>query len=109
MEMMKLTDKQKELLKNCKYYKGEMECPSILKDIDFLCYYFWEAECWYVLEKNNDEMLEVPFVTHYDGIPRLLVKCLFAMYDHIETHWCDCLPSQDGFERFMEQYIQTQP
>ena len=44
MEMEKLTDKQKQLLKSCRYYKGEKECPEGF-DQNQQMLWFYES-CW---------------------------------------------------------------
>ena len=41
--MEKLTDKQKQLLKNCRYYKGEKECPRNFTDGQAR---WWSIECY---------------------------------------------------------------
>lgn len=42
--MEKLTEKQKDLLKNCRYYNGEKECPYAVYPNNW----FWDMERVYV-------------------------------------------------------------
>lgn len=77
-----------ELIKRCRLYKGESECPE---NANFI---LWEAEKIYVDEYskasstmidnalNNIHRFNLAWVGSDDGFPLEVIALLFAIFDH---------------------------
>ena len=84
----------RERLLQCRYYKGEKECPKILFNMANRAGLFWQAEKYYtegIFDKNQKETLDfyfncgLPDVS--DKMPLLLAAGMFSYfcrYDDIE-------------------------
>ncbi len=95
--MEKLNEKQKKLLKQCKYYKGEEGYPGGVP------FFYWEAEWAWVkhFERPEDtteqfERLKDGLLERY-GIPKSLLKSLYDMAEHIHNY--------DGLEPMPDKYF----
>ena len=103
MKNEKLTYNQKKLLKQCKYYKGEAECPA---DVDF---FYWEAEQLYVLKNGSwpeakEDFYKTFGVFDIEGISGAFAPFIYAMYVHIRHHG-DMEFDSSGFADFVHGYI----
>jgi hypothetical protein len=101
--MEKLTDEQKELLKRCRYYKGEKEWPE---GVDF---FFWETEQLYVLKEGSWPEAEKVFRDDFgwldiEGIDKAFIPFLYAVYVHVQHHG-DIEADGGGFADFVNGYI----
>lgn len=79
---------KEELLRRCRVYKGELECPN---NANFI---LWEAEKMYVDEysKESSQVVEealknlhrfnLAWVGDGDGFPLEVIALLFAIFDH---------------------------
>ena len=102
--MEKFNEKQKKLLKQCKYYKGEEKCPSGVG------FFYWEAEQLYVLDNASWPEAEKSFNDAFasidvEGVENSLLSFLYAEYEHIQYH-NGMEPDGVGFSRFLEGYIE---
>ena len=80
MDKDKLTDKQKELLKQCKYYKGEDVCPFGESEYDYPEYSFLISNpkaFWWFVEK---EIIE----HHVMSFPSMSLGVRCKIYKHME-------------------------
>ena len=101
--MEKLTDNQKRLLGQCKYYKGEAECPD---GVDF---FYWEAEQLYVLRNGSwpeakEDFYKTFGVFDIEGISEDIAPFIYALYVHIQHHG-DMEVDGAGFADFVNGYI----
>lgn len=97
-----------QLLKICRYYKGETECPEILvqKNKDLLWYY---EKLWVERDEFRDEAnYNTIEYFHYgmkdfnieDGIPVTLKALLFNKY----IHWFGGYCMENDTKNFKEWY-----
>lgn len=106
--------KRDDLLKQCRFYKGEREYPAN-KFNDTFGLAYWEAEEMYVnrfhLKKNKDfarqaidDCIKQNIVADYVDVPTELLACLFATYCHVMGN--DEYATAPYFElKFMPNYL----
>ena len=99
---------QNELIKYCRYYKGEKKCPEsiVKKEMSNIWYY---EQLWVEREEFRDETTfnTVEYV-HYgmkdfnadDGTPLTLKALLFNRH----THWCGGYGRESDTKNFIEWY-----
>lgn len=100
-----------ELIKQCRYYKGEKECP---RDIDKKgkCLYWNYEKIWVESDKWRDEKIgEVSEYVRYglkefnkdDGTPITLKALLFNRYEHWSGNYGNLA---EGFKVwYIESYL----
>ena len=101
MEMEKLTDKQKQLLKNCRYYKGEKECP----EDRFPASWYWDMERVYVEHEGIFSGECATYVAHKFKDFDMPYNLLMVMF----TSWAKTAYNLDKeiprFYEVIEQYL----
>lgn len=99
---------REEIIKQCRYYKGEEECSQNLIYAD--TFFFWEAEQLYCLghyqplQENIFFRNTVPINDF--GLPDELVMCLFDILTHIYIRSSDSYPNANYFREFMSKYLE---
>lgn len=104
MERIRLNDKQKQLLKNCRYYKGEKECPKGF-DQNQQMLWFYES-CW-VRNGASSECIDeykaygLGRFCENDGVSIGLKALLFNRYAKGAYSMSSAV---DGFKDFYQRY-----
>ncbi len=98
-----LTDKQKDLLKNCRYYHGEETCPFTT----FPLVWFWDMERVYI-NINGTAGGEAGYYNciggkSYPGIPNNLVTIMFTSWGKSAY---DVKAEISAFYKMLEEYLE---
>lgn len=80
---------REELIKQCRYYKGEKECPNDKRE-DEMLWFYEERWCTFCIERPEyiEEIIKdynnTPFsdFSNTDGVPLSLKALLFNRYCH---------------------------
>lgn len=100
--MRNLTEKQKEMLKTCKYFKGEEECPYE----DFPEGWFWDMERVYTESDESDfnEMggLYKNHKFRQFDMPETLLYVMFTSWAKQEMYYDESIPH---FYDLVEKYL----
>ena len=100
--------RHKPLLNDCKYYKGEEECPYPGTDIKST---YWRLESIWVEEVNDNEILRDEYgfnftidfpddMAHITSIPFYLKATMYDQYRHFGG-------SKEGFEDWLYSYLES--
>lgn len=94
---------REELIKQCRYYKGEEECPSIF---DAELSWFWDMERIYVqaggIFSGEIEYYKNISGQYYPGIPDALIHIMFTSWAKFTYDIKRELPQ---FYRIVSQYL----
>lgn len=94
---------REELIKQCRYYKGEEECPSIF---DAELSWFWDVERVYVQSggvfSGEAEYYKAISGRHYTSIPDALIHIMFTSWAKSTFAIKRELPK---FYRLISQYL----
>lgn len=101
--MQQICKSMDELLKQCRYYKGESDCPYAS---GIQMKFWWYEKCFVDLRKANDSML-TRYVERYrtkrivfeDGTPVELQALLFNRYCHFVNS------DGHGFDEYYQKYL----
>lgn len=96
------------LIKQCRYYNGEKECPQIIQEKEMSTIWYYE-QIWVEREDLRDEKgFNTEEYIHYgltdfspnDGTPISLKALLFNRH----THWCGGYGAESDIKNFKEWY-----
>ena len=98
---------REELIKQCRYYKGEEECPSIF---DAELSWFWDMERVYVQSggvfSGEAEYYKAISGRYYTSIPDAIIHIMFTSWAKFTYDIKRELPK---FYRLISQYLMVTP
>ena len=107
-KMNKMNKKQKEMIKQCRYYHGEEECDLLIPDRNMRLFWEYEKE-WVRLGRDtvNPEETELGYFYHCGGkkrpgIPESLLDVMVHYYCKGYMSMSDAVAE---FDKFIDEYL----